>query len=78
MCEEELGLDLSEFKSFIDTEMFTILGQMDSASKIFDYLYLVSNMCSNLFHCILCVQKYDGGIRKSVSFRFSFHFMFIL
>eukprot|EP00112_Aurelia_sp_Birch-Aquarium-sp1_P011105 Seg2342.1 transcript_id=Seg2342.1/GoldUCD/mRNA.D3Y31 product="Protein phosphatase Slingshot 1" protein_id=Seg2342.1/GoldUCD/D3Y31 len=42
MCEEELGIDLSEFKSELDTEMFTILGQMDSASKIFDYLYLGS------------------------------------
>lgn len=42
MCEDELGMDLSEFKSFLDQEMFTILGQMDSASKIFDYLYLVS------------------------------------
>ena len=42
MCEDELGMDLSEFKSFLDQEIFTILGQMDSASKIFDYLYLVS------------------------------------
>ena len=57
MCEEELGIDLSEFKSFIDTEMFTILGQMDSASKIFDYLYLVSNICLHLLHCIPDAQK---------------------
>ncbi|XP_065055232.1 uncharacterized protein LOC135683809 isoform X2 [Rhopilema esculentum] len=42
ICEDELGMDLSEFKSFLDIEMFTILGQMDSASKIFDYLYLGS------------------------------------
>ena len=35
-------MDLSEYKSFLDQEMFTILGQMDIASEIYDYLYLVS------------------------------------
>ena len=44
MCEKELGMDLYEYKSFLDQEMFTILGQMDSASQIFDYLFLVSSL----------------------------------
>ena len=35
-------MDLKEYRSFIDEEIFTILGQMDSASKIFDHVYLVS------------------------------------
>ena len=47
--ETELDADLSEFKSFIDQEMLTILGQMDEASEIFDYLYLGSEWnASNL------------------------------
>ena len=35
-------MELKEYRSFIDEEMITILGQMDSASKIFDHVYLVS------------------------------------
>ncbi len=42
-------MDLNEFKSFIDQEMLTILGQMDEPTKIFDYLYLGSEWnASNL------------------------------
>ena len=44
MCEEEVGMDLSEYKKYIDTEMLVILGQMDSASEIFPFLYLVSTV----------------------------------
>lgn len=40
--EDELGMDLSEYKSFLDQEMLVILGQMDGASRIFDELYLGS------------------------------------
>ena len=43
MLEEDTQMDLKEYRSFIDEEMFTILGQMDSASKIFDHVYLVSS-----------------------------------
>ena len=47
--EEELQLDLTDHKSFLDQEMLTILGQMDGASKIFDNLYLGSEWnASNL------------------------------
>ena len=35
-------MELKEYRSFIDKEMIVILGQMDSASKIFDHVYLVS------------------------------------
>ena len=43
MLEEEIQMDLSsrEFKSFIDQEMITIMGQMDSPSQIFEHVYLV-------------------------------------
>ena len=42
-------MDLEEFKSFIDQEMIIILGQMDAATRIFDYLYLGSEWnASNL------------------------------
>ena len=37
-------MELKEYRSFIDTEMIVILGQMDSASKIFDHVYLVSKL----------------------------------
>ena len=42
LCEEEMGENLEEYKSFIDEEILVILGQMDPASKILDYLYLGS------------------------------------
>ncbi|XP_055331062.1 protein phosphatase Slingshot homolog 1-like [Paramacrobiotus metropolitanus] len=38
--ESTLKMDLSAYKSFIDHEILVILGQMDSASEIFDHLYL--------------------------------------
>ncbi|KAK9728961.1 DEK C terminal domain [Popillia japonica] len=40
--EEDLDMDLGEYKSFIDQEMLTILGQMDSPTEIFDHVYLGS------------------------------------
>lgn len=47
--EEELNTNLNEFKSFIDQEMLTILGQMDAATEILEYLYLGSEWnASNL------------------------------
>ncbi|KAG0416073.1 hypothetical protein HPB47_006749, partial [Ixodes persulcatus] len=47
--EEELNMSLREFKPFIDQEMLTILGQMDAATEILEYLYLGSEWnASNL------------------------------
>jgi len=47
--EEDLDMDLGEFKPFIDQEMLTILGQMDAATEIFDHVYLGSEWnASNL------------------------------
>ena len=40
--EADLNRSLEEYKSFIDEEILLILGQMDPASKIFDFLYLGS------------------------------------
>lgn len=40
--EEELDMDLGEYKSFIDQEMLVILGQMDAPTEIFDHVYLGS------------------------------------
>lgn len=40
--EVELNMDLGEYKSFIDQEMLTILGQMDAPTEIFDHVYLGS------------------------------------
>ncbi|PSN43513.1 hypothetical protein C0J52_21209 [Blattella germanica] len=47
--EEDLDMDLGEYKPFIDQEMLTILGQMDAATEIFDHVYLGSEWnASNL------------------------------
>ncbi|XP_037514448.1 uncharacterized protein LOC119390817 [Rhipicephalus sanguineus] len=47
--EEELDMSLQQFKPFIDQEMLTILGQMDAATEILEYLYLGSEWnASNL------------------------------
>ncbi|KAM4810159.1 protein phosphatase Slingshot homolog 1 [Rhinophrynus dorsalis] len=47
--EEKLSCNLKEYKEYIDNEMLLILGQMDKASLIFDYLYLGSEWnASNL------------------------------
>ena len=47
--EEELDRKLTEYKSFIDEEMLVILGQMDTATEVFPYLYLGSEWnASNL------------------------------
>ena len=47
--EAEMGQNLNEFKGLIDEEILLILGQMDPASKIFDFLYLGSEWnASNL------------------------------
>ncbi|XP_060528531.1 protein phosphatase Slingshot isoform X3 [Cylas formicarius] len=40
--EEELDMDLGEYKSFIDQEMLVILGQMDAPTEIFEHVYLGS------------------------------------
>jgi len=47
--EEELDMNLTDYKHFIDEEMIIIMRQMDSPSQIFDYLYLGSEWnASNL------------------------------
>ena len=47
--EETLQIDLFKYKSFIDEEMMTILGQMDTATQILPHLYLGSEWnASNL------------------------------
>ena len=47
--EADLDQKLDEFKAFIDEEILLILGQMDPASEIFDFMYLGSEWnASNL------------------------------
>ena len=67
--EEELQLDLTGFKSFLDQEMLTILGQMDGATRIFDHLYLgsewnASNLeeleCNGIGHILNVTREIDN------------------
>lgn len=47
--EEQLDMDLREYKPFIDQEMLVILGQMDEATEVFAHVYLGSEWnASNL------------------------------
>uniref|UniRef100_UPI0035902A52 protein phosphatase Slingshot homolog 2 n=1 Tax=Myxine glutinosa TaxID=7769 RepID=UPI0035902A52 len=47
--EMQMSCNLKEFREFIDNEMIVILGQMDSASEIFEHVYLGSEWnASNL------------------------------
>ena len=39
--EQEMKMDLSEYRGFLDQQMLRILGQMERPSQIFEYLYLV-------------------------------------
>lgn len=39
--------DIRPYKEYIDNEILVTMAQMDKPSKIFDYLYLVSN-CTSL------------------------------
>ncbi|XP_032233988.2 uncharacterized protein LOC5509216 isoform X3 [Nematostella vectensis] len=49
LVEAEVQMDLKQYKQYIDKEMLTIFGQMDSASKIYDHVYLGSEWnASNL------------------------------
>ena len=44
-----MDIDLREYKEYIDTEMLVVLGQLDTPSKILDYLYLGSEMNASNF-----------------------------
>ena len=39
--EEETGMELKDYREFLDRHMLRILGQMEQPSQILDYLYLV-------------------------------------
>ena len=54
--EQEVKMELSEYKGFLDQEMLRILGQMERPSEIFGYLYLVSYLISSndsFCHCVV-------------------------
>ncbi|XP_023848150.1 protein phosphatase Slingshot homolog 3 [Salvelinus sp. IW2-2015] len=40
--ETRIGMDMKNYKEYIDNEMMVTMAQMDKPSKIFDYLYLGS------------------------------------
>ena len=41
LLEEEMKMELKEYRGFLDQQMLRILGQMERPSEIFPYLYLV-------------------------------------
>ena len=47
--ENEMGESLDQYRAFIDKEIILVLGQMDPASKILDYLYLGSEWNASNF-----------------------------
>lgn len=44
--QERTEFDIKPFKKYIDNEILVTMAQMDKPSKIFDYLYLVSEKWS--------------------------------
>lgn len=40
--ESRIGMDMKDYKEYIDNEMMVTMAQMDKPSRILDYLYLVS------------------------------------
>ena len=61
--QEDLQMDLREFKSYLDQEMIRIMGQMESASEILDYLYLV--FLERRRRLFLCTSLRDpNGMRR--------------
>jgi hypothetical protein len=88
--EEDLDMDLVEFKPFIDQEMLTILGQMDAPTEIFDHVYLGSewnasnleelqkNGCVHYFHISLSLFLHGGnGKNKKRMHRLCISILFI-
>ena len=59
--EEDMEMDLSEFRSFIDQTIMVILGQMEKPSMIKDYLYLVRNYLHRGFVLLECFVGEGGG-----------------
>ena len=58
--EEEMDMQLNDYREFLDRHMLRILGQMERPSKILDYLYLVGGrveMCVCIHVCV-CVCTY--------------------
>ena len=41
LLENEVGMELKEYREFLDRQMLRILGQMERPSQIYDYLFLV-------------------------------------
>ena len=67
--EEDLKLDLTDYKPFLDRGMLTILGQLDGASKIFDDVFLgsewnASNLqeleCNGIGHILNVTREIDN------------------
>lgn len=54
--ETRIGFDMRPFKEYIDNEILVTMAQMDKPSKIFDYLYLVSD-CSASKICFTAVVR---------------------
>eukprot|EP00111_Clytia_hemisphaerica_P019388 TCONS_00057231-protein len=42
LCEKEIGFSLQNYKIYVSDQILVVMGQMDSASQILDYLYLGS------------------------------------
>lgn len=52
-----MGFDMRPFKEYIDNEILVTMAQMDKPSKIFDYLYLVSDLLEFKDSNKLCFTK---------------------
>lgn len=58
--EEELKMDLKEYRGFLDQQMLVILGQLEKPSRIHEYLYLVYTM---IIKPQLCIIRDQNGMQ---------------
>lgn len=56
--ESRIGIDMKDYKEYIDNEMMVTMAQMDKPSRILDYLYLVSNNICFLSNPLYCWKMY--------------------
>ena len=66
--EAEMQMELRKYKAFIDEEMMLILGQMDSPSLVFDFLYLGSEWNASNFEELKANGSVNGCAISSPPF----------
>lgn len=71
MCEKDMDMSLVKYKRFLDEQVLVVMGQMDSASEILDYLYLVSCCCCKIFTNLEGIAQWQFNFYVTTNHSFS-------